>query len=97
MIQTGTTKYKLFLFWYCLFSLYKYLLYIFKKFLFQIGVHKILVSLMAAKAEVLYDASKVLPDQIANAISELGFPASVLEGASNEGEVELEVKIFIRR
>ncbi|RXG53096.1 Copper-transporting ATPase 1 [Armadillidium vulgare] len=55
------------------------------------GVHKILVSLMAAKAEVLYDASKVLPDQIANAISELGFPASVLEGASNEGEVELEI------
>ena len=55
------------------------------------GVRNILVALMAAKAEVEYDPAKVLPGQIANSISELGFPSEVLEGEATSGEVELEV------
>lgn len=46
---------------------------------------------MAAKAEVTYDPSEILPQQIANAISDLGFPADVIEGESGPGEVEIEV------
>lgn len=55
------------------------------------GVHSILVALMAAKAEVVFDGSKVLPSQIAKSISELGFHTTVLEDVSSEGDVELEV------
>ncbi|XP_052796287.1 copper-transporting ATPase 1-like isoform X2 [Mya arenaria] len=46
------------------------------------GVKKVLVSLMAQKAEVKYDAAYVLPSQIANKVSNLGFTASVIESES---------------
>ncbi len=46
---------------------------------------------MAAKAEVRYDPSRVLPQQIANSITELGFPSEVMEEHSSPGEVEVEV------
>ena len=55
------------------------------------GVENILVALMAAKAEVEYDPAKILPDQIANSISDLGFPTNVIEDANNSGEVEIEI------
>lgn len=56
------------------------------------GVHSILVALMAAKAEVRYDPSMVLPEQVAASISELGFPTSVMEEAgAGQGEVDLEI------
>lgn len=57
------------------------------------GVHSILVALMAAKAEVRYDPSIVLPEQVAASISELGFPTSVMEeSGAGQGEVDLEVR-----
>lgn len=56
------------------------------------GVHSILVALMAAKAEVRYDPSMVLPEQVAASISELGFPTSVMEeSGAGQGEVDLEI------
>lgn len=48
---------------------------------------------MAAKAEVRYDPSMVLPEQVAASISELGFPTSVMEeSGAGQGEVDLEVR-----
>lgn len=47
---------------------------------------------MAAKAEVRYDPSMVLPEQVASSITELGFPTSVMEeSGAGQGEVDLEV------
>ncbi len=42
------------------------------------GVDKILVALMAQKAEVSYDPAYILPTQIANRIVDLGFGAQVV-------------------
>ena len=55
------------------------------------GVSNVLVALMAAKAEVTFDPSRVLPQQIANSITDLGFPSQVLEGENTAGEIELTV------
>ena len=57
------------------------------------GVHSVLVALMAAKAEVEFDPARVLPSQIANSITELGFPSTIIEEESGAGKVELEVTI----
>ncbi|RUS73007.1 hypothetical protein EGW08_019229, partial [Elysia chlorotica] len=56
------------------------------------GVKKILVSLMASRAEVTYDAAYILPGQIANKIEDLGFTASVDESdTKGQGQVELTI------
>ena len=55
------------------------------------GVHSVLVALLAGKAEVQYDPSVLLPSQVAGHITELGFPAQLLENQSPEGTIELEV------
>ncbi|GFN81620.1 Copper-transporting ATPase 1 [Plakobranchus ocellatus] len=56
------------------------------------GVSKVLVSLMASRAEVTYDAAYVLPGQIANKIEDLGYTASVDEVESKtNGQVELTI------
>ncbi|XP_076344880.1 copper-transporting ATPase 1 isoform X1 [Tachypleus tridentatus] len=56
------------------------------------GVHYVLVALMAQKAEVKFDPAYIMPSQIANAISELGYSASVIEDVSSaQGELELEI------
>lgn len=55
------------------------------------GVHKISVALMAAKAEVYYDASLVLASQIANFISDMGFDCEVLDEVNGPGEVTVQV------
>ena len=54
-------------------------------------MHNVLVALMACKAEVEFDPSRVLPSQIANSITELGFPSTIIEEESGAGKVELEV------
>jgi len=47
---------------------------------------------MAAKAEVFYDASIILPSQIANEISDMGFACDVIEEINvGQGEVQLSV------
>ena len=58
------------------------------------GVQNILVALMSAKAEVEFDPSRVLPSQIANSITELGFPSTIIEEESGSGKLELEVCKF---
>ncbi|KAH9495203.1 ATPase Cu transporting protein 7A [Bulinus truncatus] len=56
------------------------------------GINKILVSLMAQRAEVTYDPAYVLPNQIANKVEDLGFSASVIEGeAVGQGTCELTI------
>lgn len=51
----------------------------------------ILVALIAGKAEIRYDAAYILPSQIANRITDLGFEASVMEEGAGEGVVNLNV------
>lgn len=56
------------------------------------GVSSILIALLPAKAEVKYYPSKVTPSRIASIVTELGFPAQVVnEPGAGEGEIELRV------
>ena len=43
---------------------------------------------MAAKAEVDYDPKLIFPHQIANSISDLGFPSNVIEDETGAGTME---------
>jgi Cu+-exporting ATPase len=55
-------------------------------------VKSVLVSLLAAKAEIKYDPKLISPETISSSITELGFPSSLMdEGGSGEGHVELKV------
>ena len=56
------------------------------------GVRTILVALMAAKAEVEYQPSHTSPARVAEAITALGFPSTVLEGAPTSGEVDVTIR-----
>ncbi|KAG5891802.1 hypothetical protein JTB14_006192 [Gonioctena quinquepunctata] len=56
------------------------------------GCHKILVSLLAARAEVKYNPSSTTPSDIAESITDLGFPASVLQ-QSGAGVTEVSVSV----
>lgn len=56
------------------------------------GCEKILVSLLAARAEIHYDPSLINPNEIAISITDLGFPASVLEqSGAGASEIDLEI------
>lgn len=56
------------------------------------GLHKILVSLLAARAEIHYDSTLTNPNEIASSISDLGFPTSVLQ-YNSMGYSEIDLKI----
>ncbi|XP_025416212.1 copper-transporting ATPase 1 isoform X2 [Sipha flava] len=56
------------------------------------GVKSILVALMAAKAEVQYDSTLIQPQDIANSVTDLGFPCNVLTD-TNSRITEVEFRI----
>ena len=62
------------------------------------GINSILVNLMAQKGEVKYDPAYLMPSQIANKISELGYPAEEIEmETAGQGTIELAVCLnFVR-
>lgn len=57
-----------------------------------LGVARILVALIAGKADVLYDPSIIMPHQIANKIKDLGYDAKVIDNAvATDGKLEVVV------
>lgn len=56
------------------------------------GVKSALVALMSQKAEVKYDAAYVLPSQIADKISSIGFHATLIE-SETAGQATVELNI----
>ncbi len=61
----------------------------------DIGIHSVLVALLAQRAEVKYDPSEILPTQISTLINHLGFHAEVLEKVARGMEmIDINVNIY---
>lgn len=56
------------------------------------GLEKILVSLLAARAEIHYDPTQITPNEIASSITDLGFSSSVLQ-QNGAGKAEVDLRI----
>ena len=58
------------------------------------GVHGVLVALLSQKAEIKYDPAFLLPQQLANFLSDMGYPSTVIDQLDGlqEGEVELRIE-----
>jgi hypothetical protein len=55
-----------------------------------------LIALLPAKAEVKYDPGCIRPVDIVASISDLGFPATLMqEPGMGDGEVEIKVCLFV--
>ncbi|KAG7295611.1 hypothetical protein JYU34_021884 [Plutella xylostella] len=57
------------------------------------GVHSVLIALLAAKAEVSYNPTRISAADVARSITELGFPADVLQDDTDRGVQRAEVLI----
>lgn len=56
------------------------------------GIHGVLVALLAAKAEVTYDPKTITPQAIAESITDLGFPTTVINDLdTGKGQVEVTI------
>ncbi len=62
--------------------------------LYLLGIHSVLVALLAQRAEVKYDPEHLLPSQIASLIKDLGFRAQVIETATRNTDV-LDVNVSL--
>lgn len=61
-----------------------------------LGIHSVLVALLAQRAEVKYDPEHFLPSQIAGLITDLGFRAEVLETTTQGMEIiDVTVRISV--
>ena len=58
------------------------------------GVKAVLVALMAQKAEVKYDPAYIMPSQIANYVTAIGYEALVLDDEVH-GQSTVEVHVSI--
>ena len=59
---------------------------------FFAGIKNVLVNLMSQKAEVKYDPAYIMPSQIANEITDLGYPSTVIE-SSAAGQATVNVTV----
>lgn len=59
------------------------------------GVTSVLVSLLAQKAEIVYQADATDEREIQNHIKDLGFGAEILESSAGENAVEIQVGLII--
>jgi len=74
----------------------KFIIFCFDICLSFLGVKSVLVALMAAKAEVQYDSSLVQPEDVANSITDLGFPCNVLADTNSRiTQTEFRVIIYL--
>lgn len=60
-----------------------------------LGIHTVLVALLAQRAEVKYDPERFLPNQIAALINNLGFQAELLDNAGR-GQETMDVNVSWR-
>lgn len=58
----------------------------------HLGVHSVVVALIASKAEIVYDPSRVTVEELVDEIDKLGYKASLIHsGSSAQNKILLTV------